>query len=59
MCDGVEFDEGKILSRNLLAPVYREAIRGAGVGEVTRRVYREMVQARPSGAPRRRSFPGR
>ena len=57
VCDGVEFDGSKILSRHLLAPEYREAIRGAGGGEVTRRVYREMVQGAAIRCPAQTLIP--
>ena len=57
VCDGVEFDGEKILSRHLLPPVHREAIGSADGGEATRRFYRELVQGAAIRCPAQTLIP--
>ncbi len=57
VCDGVEFDGPRVLARHLLAPKYLQALAGAPDGEVTRHIYRDLVQGAAIRCPAQTLIP--
>lgn len=57
VCDGVEFDGETILSPHLLDRVFRDALAQVPAGEVTRHVYREIVQGAAIRCPAQTLIP--